>query len=93
MQNNADQTLGFKRPFLSSQSVGLNRPFSEMDFRQIMKLKDIVLRAGEIKKVDVGEIEPYTVSCVYKNETFFSMFAEQGIIYEVFYDQIRRQES
>ena len=41
----------------------------------------------------IGDIEPLTASCVFDNETFFSIFAEQGIIYEVFYDTIKEKDA
>lgn len=93
MQFNTDQSLGFKRPLLVSQSRGLYRAFAEIDFRQLVSLKNTILNAKKtLTKADIGDIEPNTVNCVYKDETFWSIFAEQGIIYEVFLDQIRNQE-
>jgi len=56
----------------------------------LKKLEGIILNSQKaITKADLGEIEPKTAISVYKDETFFSIFAEQGIIYEVIYDQIR----
>jgi len=56
----------------------------------LKKLEGIILNSQKaITKADLGEIEPMTAISVYKDETFFSIFAEQGIIYEVIYDQIR----
>ena len=43
-------------------------------------------------KAEVGEIEPLCVSCQYDGHTIFSIFAEQGEIYEAIYDQIRANE-
>lgn len=90
MQVNASETLGFKRPLIVNQSKGLYRPFAEIDLMQILDLKDTVVRAKKVlHKTDISEIEPLTASATYNGETFFSIFAEQGAIYEVFYDQIR----
>lgn len=86
------QTLGFKRPFISDQSKGLYRPFAEIDLFQLIKLSNLVINSRgtkEITKALVGEIEPLTTVCVYEEETFFSIFAEQGIFYEVVFDQIK----
>ncbi len=43
-----------------------------------------------MKKKDYGEIEPLAVNSMYNDETFFSIFGDHGIIYEIFYDQIRK---
>ena len=45
-----------------------------------------------LQRSDIGDIEPLSTSCVYGSETFFSLFAEQGIIYEVFYEQLKKMQ-
>ena len=95
-QVNSDSTLGFKRPFFDSNSAGLYRPFCEVDLFQLIKLKDQVIQANKekfsLKRADIGDIELLAVCSVYGDESFFSLFAEQGVIYEVFFDQIKRMQ-
>jgi hypothetical protein len=51
------------------------------------KLEHIIVNSQKaISKEELGEIEPLTIASVYKDETFFSIFAEHGTIYEVVYD-------
>lgn len=67
-ENNTDQTLGFKRPFISNQTKGLYRPFAEIDLFQMIKLGNLVIDSPstrEITKTQVGEIEPFTTVSVY----------------------------
>ena len=95
-QVNSDSTLGFKRPFFDSNSAGLYRPFCEIDLFQLIKLKDQVIQANKekfsLKRADIGDIELLSVCSLYGNESFFSLLAEQGIIYEVFFDQLKRAQ-
>ena len=62
----------------------------------MIKLKNIILKfkanPSGLKRSDIGIIEPLTANCIFGDETFFSVFAEQGIIYEIFLDQIRKQQ-
>ena len=97
MQVNSKETLGFKRPLrphLFNMAKGLYRPFAETDLHQVISLKEIVVNAEQpLQKSDIMDLEPFTVSANFNNETFFSIFAEQGAIYEMFYDQIRGLET
>ena len=71
-----------------AQSRGLYRAFAEIDLKQLKKLKEILekVEKANLTKEILGEIEPLTASCAYNQETFFSLFAEQGAIYEVFFN-------
>ena len=55
----------------------------------MVKLKNIVTEIKDFTKAEIGQIEPHCVSCNYDGNTIFSIFAEQGNIYEVIYDQIK----
>ena len=41
-----------------------------------------------LTRSDIFDIEPETTVVNFKEETFFSLFAEQDIVYEAAYDQL-----
>ena len=47
----------------------------------MLKLQDIILNMKSFEKKDLGEIELLATTCIYNDETFFSIFAEHGILY------------
>ena len=54
----------------------------------MIKIKKVIEDKKDtiLAKLDIGEIEPQTVVKIFNQETFFSVFAEQIVIYEKIYD-------
>ena len=80
MHVNSRETLGFKRPLrphLFNMAKGLYRPFAEIDLQQVISLKETVVNTEHpLQKSDIIDLDPFTVSANFNNETFFSIFAE-----------------
>ena len=65
-QCNKDHTLGILYQKSGSGikgillSQGLHRPYAEIDFQQLKKIQDVILKKDVYTKRDIGEIEPST---------------------------------
>ena len=68
------------------------RAFSEIDLRQLVKLRDLLQEGKESIKSKISQIEPDSIVSLYGDNTFFSLFADQGEIYEVIYDQVKMND-
>ena len=51
------------------------------------------MTTNALQKSNLGEIEIEATTTQYYGETFFSLFAEQQIVYEQVYDQLAEMES
>lgn len=77
LQSNSSQSIGLERPFsFKSTSRGLHRAFSEMDLQQVIYLRNLTLSKPLYTKTDLVEIELETIISAFGCETFFTIFAE-----------------
>ena len=65
------------------------RAFSEMDLFQVVSIKEKIM-AGEASQSDLGDIETETfMKSIFREETFFSLFAEQKGLYDLIYQRLK----
>ena len=65
------------------------RAFSEIDLFQVVSIKEKIM-AGEASQSDLGDIETETfMKSIFREETFFSLFAEQKGLYDLIYQRLK----
>ena len=89
---NQNNSLGFEKQPLEVQPLGLIRAFAEIDLKQIKFINELIINKNALQKSDLKEIEPETTVSDYEGETFFSLFSEQDLVYEVVFDQLTGME-
>ena len=67
------------------------RAFSEIDLWQDVKIeKKINTNTGELTKAEVEDIETETFTkSIFREETFFSLFAEQSGLYDFIWERLK----
>ena len=96
MECNRIYTLGLQQFATDDEKFkearqGLIRAFSEIDLKQVNEIQNRVNNSsGELTKTDVGVIETETfLKSIYKQETFFSLFAEQSGLYDLIWEHLK----
>ena len=96
MECNNIYTLGLqqftdKNEKFKDAKPGLIRAFSEIDLKQVIDIqKRVEESSGELTKTDVSVIETDTfLKSIYKQETFFSLFAEQSSLYDLIWEHLK----
>ena len=83
---NKSHSLGIENYRGLNSNVGLVQAFAEIDLQQIKFISDAILMKKLASKKDLTQVEPHTVLAAFKKESFFSLFYEQDIVYEIVYD-------
>ena len=82
---NRIHTLGLQQFDSDKARRGLMRAFSEIDLFQVVSINEKII-AGEASQSDLGDIETETfMKSIFREETFFSLFAEQKGLYDLIY--------
>ena len=77
-----DFSLAVKRQSQQGPPHIAFKAFAECDFRQIDEINKIIKeKQSSLQKNDIQSIEPQTLTKIYRNETFFSLFFEQEPVY------------
>ena len=83
---NKNHSLGIVNRRKNRMNVGLVQAFAEIDMQQVKFISGDILTKKRIFSKDLAQIEPWTILTNFKKETFFSLFYEQDIVYEIVYD-------
>ena len=94
---NQNNSLGFQKQARGTEAqnhLGLIRAFAEIDLAQVKFINDLIInKSNTLQKSDLKEIEPETTVSDFEGETFFSLFSEQDLVYEVVFDQMTGMET
>ena len=55
----------------------------------MQQIKNVIETKSNYTKIDLGKIEMEVIYSLYGNETFFSLFAEQVMLYNVVQTQLK----